>query len=302
MFNFPCLYRFTKRDKEILKETITANHDRTAAISGVIATIVVFCFCLIITVAYRKRWCCFQTIPTTESSDENGDDNDPKKEIIKPSEFTAVELTSLTAIDGEGNGNATTDSEKAANEHNGTKSDAEETVIERKLSERVASFFRFTRKDSANKSVDNVELGLNSSKCSTNGKSNGTKDAVDTTEEKGDLEKTATEVETSSHETPIRFSKFLNLFKRTGQKTMERMDEDENEGEENDDETEKNCDNDQGEDELGKENVEFEPDSKPAENGTSTPITPPSSPKLNVEHEQKESSPPLSSSPKNTAV
>merc|ERR1712150_122546 len=106
-------------------------------------------------------------------------------------------------------------------------------------------------------------------------------DAVDTTEEKGDLEKTATEVETSSHETPIRFSKFLNLFKRTGQKTMERMDEDENEGE---------------------ENVEFEPDSKPAENGTSTPINPPSSPKLNVEHEQKESSPPLSSSPKNTAV
>ena len=100
-------YRFTQRDKEILKETITAHQDRTTIICVVITTVVVFCACLMIMICYNKRWCCFKTIPTPNSSDE--DDTDPKKEIIKPSEFTAVELTSLTAIDGESNGNATTE-------------------------------------------------------------------------------------------------------------------------------------------------------------------------------------------------
>jgi len=143
---------------------------------------------------------------------------------------------------------------------------------------------------------------LNSSKCSGNGKASGTTGAVDTAEEKGDVDKTVTEGETSSHETPIRFSKFLNLFKRTGQKTMEKMDEDENEVDENADTAEKTCDKDQGENDQGKENFEFEPDTKPAEKDTSTPITPPSSPSNNLELEKEDSSPPLSSSPKNTAV
>ena len=71
------------------------------------------------------------------------------------------------------------------------------------------------RKESSIQTVDNVELGLNTSKSSTNGKSNAVRDAVDSTEEKGDIEKTEREVETSVHETPIRFSKFLKLQKNS---------------------------------------------------------------------------------------
>ena len=227
--------------------------------------------------------------------DENDDDNDPKKEIIKPSEFTAVELTSLTATDGEGNGKAIADSENP----NGTKSINEETVREKNISERVASFFRLSRKESSIQTVDNVELGLNTSKSSTNGKSNAVKDAVDSTEEKGDIEKTEREVEISSHETPIRFSRFLNLkfFKRTDQKTMERMEEDDIEIEENDEKAE--VDQNQGANDQGNENVQFEPDTKPATNDN---LNVESAPTNDIELEEGDNSPPLSSSPKNTAV
>ena len=254
-----------------------------------------------IIVCYSKRWFCFRSVPVSDSLDENDDDNDPKKEIIKPSEFTAVELTSLTATDGEGNGKAVADSEKP----NGTKSDNEETVREKNISERVASFFRLNRKESTIQTVDNVELGLNTSKSSTNGKSNAVRDAVDSTEEKGDIEKTEREVETSAHETPIRFSKFLklqknssfNFFKRNDQKTMERMGEDDNEIEENDEKAE--VDQNHGSNDQGKENVEFEPDTKPTTNDNSNVESVPTN---NVELEEGENSPPLSSSPKNTAV
>ena len=225
--------------------------------------------------------------------DENDDDNDPKKEIIKPSEFTAVELTALTATDGEGNGKAVGDSEKPS----GTKSVNDETVREKNISERVASFFRLNRKESSIQTVDNVELGLNTSKSSTNGKSNAVKDAVDSTEEKGDTEKTEREVETSSHETPIRFSRFINFFKRADQKTMERMEEDDNEIGDNDEKTE--VDQNHGVYDQGKENVEFEPDGKPASNDDSNVE---SAPTNNIELEEGDNSPPLSSSPKNTAV
>ena len=146
-----------------------------------------------------------------------------------------------------------------------------------------------------------LKLGLNTSKSSTNGKSN----AVDSTEEKGDIEKTEREVETSAHETPIRFSKFLklqknssfNFFKRNDQKTMERMGEDDNEIEENDEKAE--VDQNQGANDQGKENVEFEPDTKPATNDNSKVESVPTN---NIELEEGENSPPLSSSPKNTAV
>merc|ERR1712109_150064 len=176
---------------------------------------------------YNKRWFCFRSVPTINSSDENGDENDPKKEIIKPSEFTAVELTSLTAIDGEANSKPETDVEKEAKQ------------------------------------------------------------------EKSDVEKPQTEVETSSHETPIRFSKFLNLFKRPNQKTMEPMDEDDNEVEDNDEKT------DEDQEKQGKENIEFEPDTKPTDD---EPLNPELTPSKSIELEEGEKSPPLSSSPKNTAV
>ena len=99
------------------------------------------------------------------------DDDSPKKEIIKASEFTAVELTT---IDGDTNGKAQ-DLEKSADGQNNTKSEEEATTEKRNLTERVASFFRLNRKDSSSQGQDNVELGLNNSKCSANGKSNGTK-------------------------------------------------------------------------------------------------------------------------------
>ena len=201
-----------------------------------------------------------------------------------------MELTSLTAIDGESNSKPETDLEKDAKQE---KLDVDEKVREQNLSERVASFFRFSRKDSSNQLNDNVELGLNTSKSSTNGKSNGLKDAVDAREEKGDVEKSQTEVETSSHETPIRFSKFLNLFKRPNQKTMEPMDEDDNEVEDNDEKT------DEDQEKQGKENIEFEPDTKPTDD---EPLNPELTPSKSIELEEGEKSPPLSSSPKNTAV
>ena len=114
------------------------------------------------------------------------------KEIVKPSEFIAVELT---ALDGESSKNPK-ESEDAAKEQNGTKCEEEQLVEKRNFSDRVASFFRFSRKDGSNETQSNVELGLNSSKCSTNGTaknteqdkkletSNGTKDYTNGTEEK----------------------------------------------------------------------------------------------------------------------
>ena len=182
--------------------------------------------------------------------------------------------------------------ENSTSEKNGTKSE-EETKEERKnLSERVASFFRLSRKESSSQCQDNVELGLNGSKCSANGTSNPTKDDTDAAEEKTNDEKPDTEEETSN-ETPIRFSKFLNLFKRSSQKTMEKLEEIENVKEQSVNEEEQEQDKPQEETPESKEQVEFEPETKPAENiGTTNEI----------ELEEGENSPKMASSPKNTAV
>ena len=218
-----CCFRFTAQDKKIFKETIIAEQDRTATVCAVATVILVFLACISILVCYNKRLLCFKAVRRQAS--DLGDDS-PKKEIIKPSEFTAVELTS---IDGETN-EKIKDSETPASDTNTTESekcekeDVEQKDEKKNLSERVASFFRLNRKESLNQCQDNVELGLNSSKCSANGKSNGIKDDTDSEEEKKDNEKPDVEADTP-HETPIRFSKFLNIFKRNGQKTMERMEE-----------------------------------------------------------------------------
>ena len=221
--------------------------------------------------------------------------------MIKPSEFTAVELTS---IDGETN-EKVKESETPASETNSTNSeeDAEEKDEKKNLSERVASFFRLKRKESLNQCEDNVETGLNSSKCSTNGKSNGIKDNTDAEDEKKDDEKPEVDTDTP-HETPIRFSKFLNIFKRSGQKTMERMEEIDRETEQNAEDAEKSTEKIQqngtqghvehiGSCQIKSDDVEYEPETKPTENiGASN----------DIELEEGESSPKLSSSPKNTAV
>ena len=75
------------------------------------------------------------------------------------------------------------------------------------------------------------------------------------------------------------------------------MEEDDNEIEENDEKAE--VDQNQGADDQGKENVEFEPDTKPATNDNSNVE---SASTNNIELEEGENSPPISSSPKNTAV
>ena len=226
------------------------------------------------------------------------------KEMVTPSEFTAVELTTV----GDKSNDEGKESENVTNEQNGTKCEEEGSFGKRSISDRVASFFRFARKDSSSGNLDNVEQGLNNSKGYENGTidnvehdkkletSNGTKDHTDASEEKKGEIKPDVE-EASSNEMPIRFSKFLKLFKRSSPKNMEKLEEAENEKDPNDEEEQQK--EHQEEDKSHEENderkvqLEFEPETKPSSNVANQD---------EMQTEQNSESPKLSGSPKNTAV
>ena len=275
-------FRFTARDKEILKETITTGYDDWAIGGAVVAVFVVFVLCSSIVVMHRRRWLCFDGVG--QANYELGEDS-PKKEIIQPTECTAIEL------------NATDDASKTPEKdqqdlecsQNGIKSEGKAIPERKNLSERIASFFRMTEKPNIDSNHDNVESGLNSSKCSANKTSNGTQDITDDTLEKKDTESCEIEEETSS-DTPVRFSRLLNLFKRSSQKPVEKINEVEDSNQTNEEDS-KQAENKI--EEKSEEPVEFEPETKPSDClGTSNEI----------ELEEGEGSPKLSSSPKNTAV
>ena len=278
-------FRFTARDKEILKETITTGYDDWAVGCAVVAVVVVFALCSTIVVMHRRRWLCFDGVG--QANYELGEDS-PKKEIIQPTECTAIEL------------NATDDASKTPEKdqqdlecsQNGTKSEGEAIPEPKNLSERIASFFRMTGKPNIDSNHDNVESGLNSSKCSANKTSNGTQDNTDATLEKKDTENCEIEEETAS-DTPVRFSRLLNLFKRSSQKPIEKTNEVDDNNQTNEADSEQAENKSEKQNAPSEEPVEFEPETKPSESlGTSNEI----------ELEEGEGSPKLSSSPKNTAV
>ena len=244
---------------------------------------VVVLLSLSIVVMHKRRCLCFDGVG--QANYELGEDS-PKKEIIQPTECTAIELNATDE--------ACKTTEKGQQDlecsQNGTKPEGEAMPERKNLSERIASFFRMTGKPSIDSNLDNVESGLNSSKCSANKTSNGTQDNTDATLEKEDTENC--EEETSS-DTPVRFSRLLNLFKRSSQKPVEKMNEVVDSNQTNE------ADSKQAENKIEEKNapseepVEFEPETKPSESlGTSNEI----------ELEEGEGSPKLSSSPKNTAV
>lgn len=234
---------------------------------------------------YRRRYLCFGGV--SQENYELGEDS-PKKEIIQPTECTAIELNATE----EASKTTEKDQQDLECSQNGTKSDGEAIVERKNLSERIACFFRMTGKPNIDSNHDNIESGLNSSKCSANKTSNGTQDNTDALLEKKDTENCEIEEETSS-DTPVRFSRLLNLFKRSSQKTVEKMSEVEDSNQTNE------ADSKQAENQIEEKNapseepVEFEPETKPSESlGTSNEI----------ELEEGEGSPKMSSSPKNTAV
>ena len=234
---------------------------------------------------HRRRWLCFDGVG--QANYELGEDS-PKKEIIQPTECTAIELNATD----EASKTTEKDQQDLECSQNGTKSEVEAMPEGKNLSERIASFFRMSRKPNIDTNDVNVESGLNSSKCSANKTSNGTQDNKDATLEKKDTENCEIEEETSS-DTPVRFSRLLNLFKRNSQKPVQKV----NEAEDNNQTSE--ADSEQADIKIEEQNapseepVEFEPETKPSESlGTSNEI----------ELEEGEGSPKLSSSPKNTAV
>ena len=234
---------------------------------------------------HQRRWLCFDGVG--QANYELGEDS-PKKEIIQPTECTTIELNATDE--------ACKTTEKGQQDlecsQNGTKSDGEAMTERKNFSERIASFFRMAGKPNVDSNHDNVESGLNSSKCSANKTSNGTQDNTDATFEKKDTESCEIEEETSS-DTPVRFSRLLNLFKRSSQKPVEKMNEVEDSNQTNEEDSKQAENKIEDKNAPSEEPVEFEPETKPSESlGTSNEI----------ELEEGEGSPKLSSSPKNTAV
>ena len=250
-------------------QTAIAEQDQAAITGAVIAVIIVFVMCGSIVLCYNKRWACFKV--GGEYNADQGEDS-PMKEMVKASEFTAIDLN------GAETDTKDKDTEVATNEQNGT--DGLEAPIEKKhLADRFASFFRFSRKELASKeNQGTLELGLNGSKCSENGtvenggqnqtdkenseQANGTADQNGGTDEKED--KKTIDEEDATTKKGKQFATFLSLFKRgSNQRNSENQAEDteEQQGLNRDDEQPKENESNENE----PEQVEFEPETKPAE-------------------------------------
>ena len=246
---------------------------------------------------YKRRWFCFKN-NLREHTLQEEDEATSMKEMVKASEFTAVEL----------NGGC---SETDENGKLYGQNDSTPNVIEDKkpFTERFASFFGLNKKDSVTEQAD-AELGLNNSKSSENGVNGSLTTAAadekleisnnanksDETDVKGvdNEEEECVEQPSAKQSSGFKVSTVLKLFRKGGnRKSAEKKEEnviDEEKGLQN---AEQEEDSKLQEEEVeGEEDpqVEFEPETKPTEGET----------KLEETLEQEEREP--KGSPKTTPV